>query len=121
MEKLIFTLKADANEYAKFMKEKGHKVSAPVKEKYPTHLPPARDLDGKPLKYRWVVKHVLGAGYEGGKKDDDDSPMTKAEWAKEFALREGYEEASKEENLRRAARASEKEERAYRRRKTEKN
>jgi hypothetical protein len=53
--KVRFDTLEEANEYVKFQKSKGYRVTKPIREKRPAHLP-KHDLDGKVLKYRWVVK-----------------------------------------------------------------
>jgi hypothetical protein len=91
LDKLIFYSKQDANEYIKFMKEKGYKVGKPVKEKFPGYIPKAYDLNGKPLKFRWVIKYIQDPGKAGKRITDEQNKLLEQEFI-------STKEAAREQN-----------------------
>ena len=54
--KVRFDTKKEANEYVKFQRSKGHGVTNPIKIPWPANRRKAYDLDGKVMKYCYVVR-----------------------------------------------------------------
>lgn len=65
MKSLIFLDKKEAKECYCTMKEKGMKVQEPEKQAMPKGSRKVYDLNGKPIKSRWILKVSTGKGYGG--------------------------------------------------------
>lgn len=95
MKQFPFDSLREAKEFVKFSREKGYKVSDPIKDKLPKKQWHRDRVTGKVVKYKYIVKRLQGIGYEGG-----GHPRSK----KEHANTSSYANLSEPEQVKEKAR-----------------